>query len=104
MWLFARFALRELATAQSQGISISSPDTKHDPLTEDAAHYLRYQNKSLQRSAIESHRPRIAVGSRAPAAELLPTFMFGPIGLLLYFIVRVTMRHHLQIHVANANV
>ncbi len=35
---------------------------------------------------------------------LLLTFMFGPVGLLLYFITRVAMRQQLEIHAADANV
>jgi hypothetical protein len=34
---------------------------------------------------------------------LVLTFLFGPVGLLLYFIVRVTLRHQLQINPTNAN-
>ncbi|WP_422292782.1 hypothetical protein [Candidatus Binatus sp.] len=49
-------------------------------------------------------RLRIAVRSQGTAAALLLTFMFGPIGLLLHFMVRVTMRQQLQIQAANANV
>jgi len=30
--------------------------------------------------------------------------MFGPVGLLFYFIIRVALRHQIQIQVANANV